>query len=262
MFNFPKIDPVIFAIGPFKIRWYGVMYLLGFIGAYIFLLFNAKKQRQPWKHYEILDVIFYVAVGIIFGGKIGYILFYQPLEIIENPWSLLQFWVAGRSFHAGLLGAFIAVFIFAKKHKRYVLEVTDYLAPAIPIGLGMGRIGNLINAELWGKVTNMPWGVVFPNAGSAPRHPSQFYEFVLEGLLLFIILLFYSVKPRKRGAVSGWFLMLYAAFRSFVEFYREPDYFLGYIISDWVTMGQLLSVPMFAIGLWLVYFYKPKKVEE
>lgn len=253
MLYFPKIDPVIVAIGPLKIRWYGLMYLLGFIIGYFFLLKRSKKQIPLWKSEEIIDLIFYIALGIIFGGKIGYILFYQPFKIFDNPLYLLQFWVPGRSFHAGLLGAFIAVLIYAKKHNRLVLKITDFVIPAVPIGLGLGRIGNFINAELWGRVTNVPWGIVFPFAGQRPRHPSQLYEFFFEGLILFLILYFYSLKRRKRGAVSGLFLICYAVFRFFVEFFREPDDFLGFIFFDWMTMGQFLSIPMFLIGIWLFF---------
>lgn len=258
MFRFPRIDPVILSLGSFKIRWYGLMYLLGFLGALIYLIKNSSKPKYPWTKSEIIDLFFYIALGIIFGGKIGYILFYQPQQIIENPLSLIQFWVAGRSFHAGLIGGFIGVWFFAKKHKRKIFEITDYLAPAIPIGLGLGRIGNFINAELWGKITDVPWGVIFPYAGNEPRHPTQIYEFLLEGLVLFIVLAIYNLKSRKTGSTSGWFLILYAIFRSFIEFYRVPDYFLGYLYLDWLTMGQLLSFPMLIIGLWLVFVYRDK----
>lgn len=251
MLYFPEIDPVAIALGPFKVRWYGLMYLCGFSFGYLYLVKTASKQSVPFNKEQILDLIFYLAIGIILGGRIGYILFYEPGLILTEPLSLIKFWEPGRSFHAGLLGGAAVICIYAKKHKMRFLHITDYIAPAVPIGLAFGRIGNFLNAELWGRVTDVSWGVIFPYAGPYPRHPSQIYEFLLEGVLLFIILVIYSKSPRKLGAVTGMFLLLYGIFRFFVELYREPDAFLGFIFK-WLTMGQLLSIPLILIGLWLL----------
>ena len=252
MLTYPNINPVAFHLGTLDIHWYGISYLLGFIGAYLVSICRRKKQNKPWDNEQISDLLFYVAVGIIFGGRIGYVLFYQPIAIVENPLTLLTFWVMGRSFHGGLLGVLCAVFIYSKIHKRSFLEVTDFIAPVVPIGLGFGRLGNFINGELWGRVTDLPWAMVFPYAGSQPRHPSQLYEFLLEGVLLFLVLVIYAKRPRRLGNVSALFLILYGVFRFMVEFVREPDLSYGFIAFDLLTMGQLLSLPMVLIGMFLI----------
>ncbi len=250
--TYPDINPIAFQISSLKVHWYGLSYLAGLLGAYLVSICRGRKQINPWNSEQVADLLFYVAMGIILGGRIGFVLFYQPATIISDPLTLLTFWVVGRSFHGGLLGVMLAVMLYCKLHKRSFLEVTDFIAPVVPIGLGFGRLGNFINGELWGRVTDAPWGMVFPDVGPLPRHPSQLYEFGLEGVLLFIILMLYAVKPRKLGAVSGLFLICYGVFRCLVEFVREPDLSHGFIAFDWLTMGQLLSIPMILIGMFLM----------
>jgi len=267
MLIYPDIDPVAFEIGPLKIYWYGISYLCGFLGAYWLILYRAQASQSKasaressvataiiehssatWSKPQVLDLLFYIALGVIFGGRLGYVLIYEPSQFLHEPLTALAFWVRGRSFHGGLLGVLVAMWIFCRLHKRKFLEVTDFIAPVVPIGLGFGRLGNFINGELWGRVTDVPWGMVFPHAGYYPRHPSQLYEFALEGVLLWIILNIYAAKPRVTGAVSGMFLLCYGIFRFLVEYVREPDFGQGFIILDWFTMGQLLSIPMIIIG--------------
>ena len=252
MLTYPDIDPIAFSIGALSVRWYGVSYLAGFLGAYLVSIPRGKKQQNPWQSEQVADLLFYAAMGIIFGGRIGFVLFYQPATITSDPLSLFTFWVVGRSFHGGLLGVLLAVMLYCKLHKRKFLEVTDFIAPVIPIGLGFGRLGNFINGELWGRVTDLPWGMIVPYLGPEPRHPSQLYEFGLEGVLLFVILMAYAAKSRPRGAVSGLFLICYGVFRCLVEFVREPDLSHGFVAFDWLTMGQLLSIPMILVGVFLV----------
>ncbi|HXH54877.1 MAG TPA: prolipoprotein diacylglyceryl transferase [Gammaproteobacteria bacterium] len=255
MLTYPDINPVALQIGPLAIHWYGIMYVLGFAG--VFWSCNARRtesQSRPWERDEIVDLLFYGAMGVIFGGTLGYLLFYQPQVFFDDPLRLFRFWEPGRSFHGGLLGVLLAVFIFDKVHRRHFWAITDFIAPAIPIGIMAGRLGNFINGELWGRITNMPWGIIFPHAGAAPRHPSQLYEFGLEGLCLFLILNVYARKPRKVGAVSGLFLVCYGLFRFGIEFFREPDFDQGFIALGWMTKGQILSLPMVVIGLFLLFY--------
>ncbi len=251
MINYPDIDPVAFSLGPMSVRWYGLSYLGAFLGCY--LLSVVRGRTRGWTSQQLLDVLFYVALGIIFGGRIGYILFYDPRAILEQPLSLLAFWAPGRSFHGGLLGVLVALLFYTKFNIKKFVELTDFIAPSVPIGLGFGRLGNFLNAELYGRITSMPWGVVFPNAGVLPRHPSQLYELLLEGVLLCLFLVWYARKPRPLGAVSGMFLIGYGVVRCCVELFREPDLGHGFVLFDWVTMGQLLSIPMIIFGLWLVW---------
>ena len=219
MLTYPNINPVALSIGPLSIRWYGIMYVLGFLGAFWVCVYRGKTKPRPWTFEEVSDLLFYCAVGVIFGGTIGYILFYDPSRVLTEPLSLLKFWEPGRSFHGGLLGVVLAVVVFAKVHHRRFLEIGDLLAPAVPVGLATGRIGNFMNGELWGRVTDLPWGMVFPHAGALPRHPSQLYEFLLEGVVLFLILFFYSRKEHKEGILTGLFLLLYGIFRFFIEYF-------------------------------------------
>ncbi len=193
-------------------------------------------------------------MGVILGGRLGYMLFYDFSEFVHEPWVIFKIWQGGMSFHGGLLGVLMALILFARTIKKSFWEVADFVAPLVPFGLGAGRIGNFINGELWGKATDLPWGMVFPQVDNLPRHPSQLYEFGLEGVALFIIMLWYTAKPRPKGRSSALFLMGYAASRFFVEFFREPDRHLGYLAFNWLTMGQLLSIPMFlfGLGLWWV----------
>jgi phosphatidylglycerol:prolipoprotein diacylglycerol transferase len=252
MLTYPDIDPVAFTIGPLSVYWYGVSYLAGFLGAYLVSISRGKKQVRPWSGEQVADLLFYVALGVIFGGRIGFILLYQPEAILEEPLALLQFWARGRSFHGGLLGVVLTVLIYSRLQKRTLLEITDFIAPVVPIGLGFGRLGNFINGELWGRITDVPWGMVFPFVSPEPRHPSQLYEFALEGVLLFAILMLYAAKPRKPGAISGMFLICYGIFRCLVELVREPDQSHGFIAFNWLTMGQLFSIPMIFLGIFLL----------
>ena len=251
MLTYPNINPVAFSLGPLHVHWYGLMYLLGFFVAWLLARWRVKHYHLDWSAEQISDLIFYAAMGVIVGGRVGYMLFYSHGQWLNHPWLILRLWEGGMSFHGGLLGAFAALWLFGRKTHRSFLSVIDFVAPIVPFGLGAGRIGNFINGELWGRVTNEPWGMVFPHAGDLPRHPSQLYEFGLEGILLFILVWWYASKPRRVGRVSAVFLMGYALCRLFVEFFRAPDPQLGYLAWHWLTMGQLLSLPMFGFGFML-----------
>lgn len=251
MLVYPEINPVAFHIGSWPVYWYGLMYLVGFAGGWGLLAWRTKVSPRGFTQDQVSDIAFYAALGAIIGGRLGYMLFYDWPVLISNPLMLFQTWKGGMSFHGGLLGVLIAMVLFGRKHQKSFLMLTDFIAPVIPIGLGAGRIGNFINGELWGRVTTAPWGMLFPNAGPLPRHPSQLYEFALEGVLLFIILIIYSHKPRPLGAVSGMFALCYGLFRIIAEFFREPDVQIGYLFGG-VTEGQLLSLPLVAIGIWLL----------
>jgi phosphatidylglycerol:prolipoprotein diacylglycerol transferase len=207
---------------------------------------------RNWTADQISDLLFYVAVGIIFGGRIGFVLIYQPTEILTEPLELLKFWAPGRSFHGGLVGVLLAVYIYGRRSKRKFLEITDFIAPAVPIGISFGRLGNFINGELWGRATDVPWGMVFKHVDNIPRHPSQLYELFLEGIVLSIWLLLYASKKRHLGAVSGMFAFGYGIFRFTLEFMREPDASHGFVALHWLTMGQVLSIPMIIIGLYFI----------
>lgn len=259
MLAYPDINPVALSIGPLSIYWYGVMYLIGFLLIFWILMRRGPKATPPWTAEAISDLVVYAAVGVIFGGTLGNLLFYNLDALLTHPLSLLKFWEPGRSFHGGLLGVLFAIFVFCKmpqNSKRSFLSVTDFIAPVVPIGLGMGRLGNFINGELWGKVTDMPWAMVFPQAGPLARHPSQVYEGILEGVVLFLILNVYGYYHKQEhalGAMSGLFLVFYGIFRIMVEFVREPEWTQGYMAFGWLTKGQLLSVPMVLIGCFLFW---------
>ena len=252
MIQHPNFDPIAIGIGPLNIHWYGLMYLIGFFAGALLGVYRARSSQNDWNKDQVWDLLFYVAMGVIFGGRLGYILFYKFSYYLSHPVEIFYLWQGGMSFHGGLLGVLVAMFLFARKTHKSFWNVTDFLAPLVPIGLGTGRFGNFINQELWGSVTDVPWGVVFPAAGTLPRHPSQLYEALLEGVVLFIILWLYSSKPRLAGRVSGLFLLGYALSRFIVEFFREPDAHLGYLAFGWLTMGQLLSIPMILLGFWLL----------
>ena len=259
MLTYPNIDPVAFHIGSWPVHWYGLMYLVGFLGGWGLLSLRLRTSPRGFTQNQLSDIVFYAALGAIIGGRIGYMLFYDWRVFFADPLLLFQTWKGGMSFHGGFLGTIIAMLIYGKRNQKSLLELTDLLAPVIPIGLGAGRIGNFINGELWGRVTEVPWGMVFPNAGPLPRHPSQLYEFLLEGVVLFLILWIYSRKPRPLGAVSGLFALCYGLFRSFAEFFREPDIQIGYIFGG-ITEGQLLSLPMILIGIALIIWaYKTNR---
>lgn len=252
MIIFPNIDPIAFSIGALHVRWYGLMYLLGFIAAWGLARFRIKRYQLNWTTDEVGDLIFYGALGVIVGGRFGYMLFYKPYEFFHAPWTVFKTWEGGMSFHGGLLGVLIALWFFAKKTQKSFLEVGDFVAPLVPVGLATGRLGNFINGELWGRATGTSWGVVFPGVDMQPRHPSQLYELGLEGIFLFILLWCYATKPRPAGRVGALFLMAYALCRFIAELFREPDAYLGFIAFNTFTMGQLLSLPMFILGalLW------------
>jgi len=259
MLKFPNIDPIALKIGPLKVHWYGLMYLIGFIAAWFLGKSRAKKSWTPINTEEQMsDLIFYCALGVILGGRLGYVLFYNFDFFLAQPLWLFKVWEGGMSFHGGLIGVILAMIYFSRKVGCTFFELADFVAPLIPIGLGAGRIGNFINGELWGRVTDVPWAMVFPRAGDGlPRHPSQLYEFALEGVVLFILLWWFSSKPRPRMAVSSLFLTAYGSFRFFDEFFRQPDQQLGFLQWGWLTMGQLLSFPMIIAGIaGLIWVYR------
>ncbi|NOZ78425.1 MAG: prolipoprotein diacylglyceryl transferase [Acidobacteria bacterium] len=255
---FPHIDPIAFSLGPLHVHWYGLMYVAGFLAGWALGRRRAAHPGSGWSGEDVDRLVVYGAFGVLLGGRLGYILFYNLPTYAAHPLEVFAIWQGGMSFHGGLLGVLTAVWLFARRTGRTFFEVTDFLAPLVPIGLGAGRIGNFINGELWGKVSHLPWAVVFPDprAGGVPRHPTELYEAFLEGIVLFIILWIYSKRPRPRMAVSGLFLLGYGVFRFAVEFVRLPDPQLGYLAFGWVTMGQILSTPMILAGaalLWLAY---------
>ncbi|KTD00596.1 prolipoprotein diacylglyceryl transferase [Fluoribacter gormanii] len=251
MFTFPYINPVAFSLGPLQVHWYGLMYLIGFVSGWLLAHWRAKHYQLDWTSEQISDVIFYAALGVIIGGRVGYMLFYNFAELLHEPLALFKIWQGGMSFHGGLLGVAFALWFFSRKSGKSFLEIGDFIAPLVPIGLGAGRIGNFINGELWGRVTDMPWGMIYSHVDNQPRHPSELYEFSLEGIGLFLLVWIYARKPRPTGRVSAVFLIGYAICRIIAEFFRQPDPQLGYIAFGWLTMGQILSIPMLLLGFWL-----------
>jgi phosphatidylglycerol:prolipoprotein diacylglycerol transferase len=252
MLNYPNINPVALQIGSFKIYWYGLMYLLGFTLAWCLGLLRTRKKGSHWNKEQVNDLIFYGAMGLVIGARIGYILFYDLSSFVAKPLVLFKIWQGGMSFHGGLIGAALGLWLFARKYKKTFFEVSDFAIPLVPLGLAAGRIGNFINGELWGRVTVVWRGMVFPKADALPRHPSQLYEFLFEGVILFAILWWYSSKPRPKMAVSGVFSVCYGFFRFILEFFRQPDPQLGFIAFGWLTMGQLLSIPLILLGFFLL----------
>lgn len=259
MFVFPEIDPVIFAIGPLKIRWYGLMYVAAFLFAWWLARRRCTTAHSPVNAKQVDDLLFNGMIGVIVGGRVGYCLAYGWEQLISDPLYLFKITEGGMSFHGGLAGVMIAMWLFGRSRGKTMWQVLDFVAPIVPLGLGFGRIGNFINGELWGKATDVPWGVIYRGE---KLHASQLYEAALEGFILFAILWWFSAKPRPYMAVSGLFLTLYGAFRFFIEFYRVPDAHLDYLALGWVTMGQILSVPMVLIGglmLFMAYCSQDKK---
>jgi phosphatidylglycerol---prolipoprotein diacylglyceryl transferase len=256
----PQFDPVALQLGPVSIRWYGLMYLVGFVGG--LLLGRLRVRTRPelgWTTRDLDDLLFYCVLGVVLGGRLGYVLFYKFSEYMHDPIRILYVWEGGMSFHGGFLGVILAMWWFAHRSHRKWFDVTDFLAPLAPVGLCAGRIGNFINGELWGRPTEVPWAMIFRDPDALPRHPSQLYEAALEGLLLFVILWWFSRKPRPTGAVSGLFLLGYGVLRFLVEFTREPDGFLGLLALGW-SMGQWLSLPMILGGIaMLVWAYWPRR---
>ena len=251
--QFPVIDPIIFSIGPVSLRWYGTMYLIGFLAAMFMANKAADRSNGLWTRDQVSDLLFYSFLGVILGGRVGYVLFYQFEYFLSDPLYLFEIWQGGMSFHGGFLGVILAAFIFARKTNKSFLAVGDFVVPLVPIGLGMGRLGNFINSELWGRQTDVPWAMVFPTDPlQVPRHPSQLYEFFLEGVVLLIIMLVIIRKPRSLGLATGSFFIGYGVFRSFVEFFREPDAHLG-LYFTFISKGQILSIPMILVGILIIY---------
>jgi phosphatidylglycerol:prolipoprotein diacylglycerol transferase len=244
----PNIDPIAISIGPLAVRWYGLMYLLGFAAGWWLGNHRIRKGLAPVTRQQFDDLIFLAVLGVILGGRLGYVLFYKPGYYLAHPIEIFYVWQGGMSFHGGLLGVMLAMVIAARKHRIEYLRLMDFVAPLVPLGIAAGRMGNFINGELWGRVTDVPWGMVFRGAGDAPRHPSQLYQFAGEGLALFFILWWFSSKPRPKGQVSAVFLMGYGVLRFLAEFAREPDAFLGYLALG-MTMGQWLCLPMIIAGI-------------
>jgi phosphatidylglycerol:prolipoprotein diacylglycerol transferase len=228
------------------------MYLVAFGAAWWLGLRRAKRADSGWSAQEISDVVFYGAIGTVLGGRIGYTLFYGLDGFLANPLSIFYIWQGGMSFHGGLLGVLVAMWLFGRRTRRTFFQVTDFIAPLVPLGIGAVRFANFINGELWGHVTTAPWGIVFPSGGPQPRHPSQLYEMFLEGFVLFVLVWWFSAKPRPRMAVSGVFALGYGGFRFLVEFVRQPDAHIGYLAFGWLTMGQVLSVPLIILGVVLL----------
>jgi len=269
MMIYPNIDPIALSLGPLSVHWYGVMYLVGFLGGWWLGRVRAAHPGSGWTAQQIDDLLFYIVLGVVLGGRLGYTLFYGFASLMNDPLSLFRIWEGGMSFHGGLLGVLIAMWLFGRRHARGFFELTDFIAPLIAVGLGAGRIGNFINGELWGAPASIPWAMrvscdrffelcrdklhLPPGTDyTPPLHPTQLYEALLEGLALFLILWLFSARPRPTMAVSGLFLVCYGLFRFAVEFVRMPDAHIGYLVFGWFTMGQLLTLPMLAGGLLLL----------
>jgi phosphatidylglycerol:prolipoprotein diacylglycerol transferase len=252
MLLYPQIDPIAFQIGPVAVHWYGLMYGIGFLAGWWLGRRRARQDWRPVRPMQMDDLVLYVALGVVLGGRLGYMLFYGREQLAQDPLALFRLWEGGMSFHGGLIGVIIAVWWFSRRIDQPMLRVMDFVAPLVPIGLGTGRLGNFINGELWGGPTDLPWGMVVPGLGPVPRHPSQLYELLLEGVVLFIILWAFSRRPRPTGAVSALFLIGYGVFRLLVEFVRLPDAHIGYLAFGWLTMGMLLSLPMIVAGIGLL----------
>lgn len=255
MLTYPNIDPVVLQIGGLKIHWYGVMYLLGFTSAWWLGIIQTKREWAAYKTAEqVSDLIFYAAIGVVLGGRLGYVLFYNLPVYIANPLDIFKIWQGGMSFHGGLIGVLIAMYLYGRHQNRTFFQTTDFIAPLVPLGLLFGRIGNFINGELWGAPTDWATGMIVPYLkDNIPHHPSQLYEGFLEGFVLFIILWIFASKPRPTMAISGLFLVGYGFFRFLVEFVRLPDAHIGYLMGGWLTMGHILTLPMLIAGSWMLW---------
>jgi len=264
MIQYPNIDPIAFTIPvPFAsgipVRWYGLTYLIAFSIAYFLATKRHNRPEFGFTKENLSDMLFYCAMGVILGGRIGYVLFYGFDRFIENPLVLFEVWKGGMSFHGGFIGYCLAAYLYGRSINRSVWTMWDFSAQIAPLGLGAVRVGNFLGAELYGRATDLPWGVVFPNSDGLPRHPSQLYEAFLEGLVLFLIIWIFTRKPRPEKSAAALFLIFYGLFRSLVEFVREPDAHIGYIAWDWLTMGQILTMPMMVGGVLLwVWAYRSK----
>lgn len=260
MILYPEIDPVALAVGPIKVHWYGLMYLTGFVGAWFYGVHRTKLEGFYWTAKQVEDVIFYGALGVILGGRIGYTLFYSFPVFIDNPISILFIHQGGMSFHGGMLGVCVGIYLFGRKNGLNFFQVADFIIPWVPVGLGAGRIGNFINHELWGRPmeTVMPWALDYGD--QIARHPSSLYQALTEGLLLFLILWWYSSKPRPHAAISAVFMISYGCFRFITEFFRIPDEHIGFVALDWLTMGQILSLPMIIFGIVIFYIAQKKNL--
>jgi phosphatidylglycerol:prolipoprotein diacylglycerol transferase len=258
MLQYPEIDPVALQIGPVAIHWYGLMYLTGFALVWFLGRWRINRGQSSLSLRDLEDIIFYSVLGVVAGGRLGYVLFYKPGDYLTNPIEIFYLWQGGMSFHGGLIGVILVLLIFARQRQKGLLEIGDFVAPLIPLGLAAGRLGNFINGELWGRPTDLPWAMVFPQAGDGiARHPSQLYQMGLEGIALFALVWWFARKPRPVGQVSAIFLMGYGAFRFLAEFTREPDAYLG-LLTAGLSMGQLLSIPMILAGA-LIFWWSIRK---
>ncbi len=263
MLQAPDIDPVIFRVGPLDVHWYGLMYVLGFVATFFLVRYQARKFGWPELEKHLDNILLFLVLGVIVGGRLGYVLFYNLDYYLENPLEILSFGKGGMSFHGGCLGVIVGGWLYCRKHGLDFWKAADVFVVTVPIGLALGRIGNFINQELYGRVTDVPWGMVFRNGGPLPRHPSQLYEAFLEGFVLFVILWLFKSKPWRKdnpwghGTMMGLFILLYGVFRFMVEFVREPDAQLGYVFY-FLTMGQILSLVMILFG-GLLFFWRLKR---
>lgn len=263
MIVYPEIDPVAISLGPISIHWYGLMYLTGFALMWILGMHRAKQPGSGWNKQQVEDLVFYGAVGLILGARIGYILFYNFSAFLNDPAMLLKVWEGGMSFHGGALGVMIALILYNRKYKKNYFDITDFMLPLVPPGLLAGSMGNFINAELPGRVADadLPWAFIYTHVDNLPRHPSSLYQALTNGLLLFIILWTFSSKKRPRMAVSGLFLLGYGSFRFTTEFFREPDAHMGFVAFDWMSQGQALSLPMIIAGIAILIFAYKKQAK-
>ncbi len=253
MLTYPEIDPIAFSFGPLTVHWYGLTYLFAFASAWWLAI---KRCEQPWSPInksQVEDLVVYGALGVVLGGRLGYVFFYNLEHFLQDPLWLVRIWEGGMSFHGGLLGVAVAVWLYSRRVQTSFLRLGDFVVLMVPLGLGFGRLGNFIGQELWGRAADVPWAMVFPrDPQGVPRHPSQLYEFALEGLLLFVLIFWFSKKQRPVSSVGGLFLVGYGCARFFVEFFREPDAHIGFDLLGWMSRGQLLCIPMILIGLTLV----------